>query len=132
MTEQSSIFQRAIENKKNLHEDFMKCCQKILSTVFSNIQTATECLTKPFQDCLKGVEEECISCIFLCFIWLWLPPVFIYALIVLGILLMFFLPMAFVVVVKSTIFALIGSWPAFLLTFRATATTIYRQIILCS
>ena len=132
MTEQTetSIFQRATENSKNLHEDFLNCCQKILDAVFSAIQKATACATKPFENCFKGIDEELITCLLLCSVWLWIPPTFFYALIVLTIFMIFFVPMAFVVLVKSAIFAMIGIWPALLLTFAATATTIYRQIFL--
>jgi len=132
MTEQTetSIFKRATENSKNLHEDFLNCCQKILNAVFSAIQKATACVTKPFENCFKGIDEELISLLLLCFVWVWIPPTFFYALIVLTILLIFFVPMAFVVLVKSAIFAMIGIWPALLLTFAATATTIYREIFL--
>ena len=132
MTEQNetSILQRATENSKNLHEDFLNCCQKTLNAVFSAIQKATLCLAKPFENCFKGIDEELTFCLLLCSIWAWIPPTLIYAIIVLTIFLIFFLPMAFVVLVKSAIFAMIGIWPALLLTIAATATTIYRQIIL--
>ena len=134
MTEQNetSILQRATENSKNLHEDFLNCCQKILNAVFSAIQKATACATKPFENCFKGIDEELTFCLLLCTIWVWIPPTLIYAIIVLTIFLIFFLPMAFVVLVKSAIFAMIGIWPALLLTIAATATTIYRQIFLWS
>ena len=127
---QPSIFQRATENSKNLHEDFINFCQKILTAVFKGIQNVTECVAKPFEHCFKGIDEECVPFLILCFTWVWMPPTFIYGIIVLGVFLIFFLPMSFVVLVKSAIFAMIGIWPAFILTFAATATTIFRQIIL--
>ena len=132
MTEQSetSIFKRATENSKNLHEDFLNCCQKILNAVFSAIQKATICIVKPFEDYFKDLDEELTFCLLLLLVWAWIPPTLIYAIIVLTIFLIFFLPMAFVVLVKSAIFAMIGIWPALLLTIAATATTIYRQIFL--
>ena len=78
------------------------------------------------------------SCFFCCFwivivglfsgifCWFWIPLTFFYGFLVFAIFGTFFLPMAFVVLVKSVIFLMIGIWPFFFLTFAATATTIYR------
>ena len=127
MAEQElTIIERATANQKNRHEDFLETCGKILEAVAKFIKDVSEAVAEPFEKCCKGFDEDardillCMSC------WFWIPLTFVYGFLVFAIFAAFFLPMAFVVVVKSGIFLMIGIWPFFFLTFAATVTTIYR------
>ena len=130
MAEQElTIIERAIANQKNRHEDFLQTCGKILEAVAKFIKDVTEAVAEPFEKCFKGLDEDATTCLLCIFCWFWIPLTFFYGFVVFAIFGAFFLPMAFVVLVKSVIFLMIGIWPFFFLTFAATATTIYRYYL---
>ena len=95
----------------------------------SYFKDVSEAVAEPFEKCFKGLDEDATTCLLCIFCWFWIPLTFLYGFLVFAIFGAFFLPMAFVVLVKSVIFLMIGIWPFFFLTFAATATTIYRYYL---
>ena len=135
MTDQivtTSIIDRATQDHKNWHEDFINLCGTILTAVSTFLASLTKCIFEPLEKCFKilckdiSEDEDLMACCSLIFCSCWAPPTILYFLFIVLIIAAFLLPMGLIILMKCMVFVMIGIWPAFILTFYVTATTIYR------